>query len=184
MSLPSANPAHLDTTNLHELFRDLVDFPSVSQQEGPLADAVEAVLREITGLQVDRIGNSVVARTDMGRPERVLIAGHLDTVPIVDNLPSHVHTVDGEEYLVGRGTCDMKGGVAVALYLASHLHEPNRDLTFVFYEAEEIAAEHNGLGKIAAARPDLLHADLAILMEPTDGVVEGGCPRQHHRWVP
>ena len=110
MSLPSANPAHLDTTNLHELFRDLVDFPSVSQQEGPLADAVEAVLREITGLQVDRIGNSVVARTDMGRPERVLIAGHLDTVPIVDNLPSHVHTVDGEEYLVGRGTCDMKGG--------------------------------------------------------------------------
>lgn len=175
MSLPSANPAHLDTTNLHELFRDLVDFPSVSQQEGPLADAVEAVLREITGLQVDRIGDSVVARTDLGRPERVLIAGHLDTVPIVDNLPSHVHTVDGEEYLVGRGTCDMKGGVAVALYLASHLHEPNRDLTFVFYEAEEIAAEHNGLGKIAAAQPELLHADLAILMEPTDGVVEGGC---------
>lgn len=166
---------HLDPSDLHGLFRQIVDCPSVSQEEQDLADAVEALVREAAHLEVTRIGNCVVARTGLGRPERVVVAGHLDTVPIVDNLPSVVETRPDGDYLVGRGTCDMKGGVAVALYLATRLAEPVRDVTWVFYECEEIAAEHNGLARIARERPELLDADLAILMEPTDGRVEGGC---------
>lgn len=161
--------------DLHSLFREVVDCESVSLHEQELADSVERALADLDHLEVTRIGNSVVARTALGRPQRVVVAGHLDTVPVADNLPSRLeHRSDGD-YLVGRGSCDMKGGVSVALWLAARLTEPAKDITWVFYEAEEIAAEFNGLGRIAASRPELLGGDLAILMEPTDGVVEGGC---------
>jgi succinyl-diaminopimelate desuccinylase len=149
----------------------LVDIESVSRNEQPIADAIESVLRDIDHLDLTRIGNSLVARTDLGRGERVVIAGHIDTVPLNDNLPCRN---DGT-YLHGLGTCDMKGGVAVALRLAAGVPEPNRDVTYVFYEAEEIEAVHNGLGKIAGQRPELLEADFAILMEPSDGGIEAGC---------
>ncbi|GGV07279.1 succinyl-diaminopimelate desuccinylase [Kitasatospora herbaricolor] len=149
----------------------LVDFPSVSGDEQALADAVEAALREYPHLTVDRYGNNVVARTNLGRAERVLLAGHLDTVPIADNLPSHVEG----DLLHGCGTSDMKSGVAVQLRLAATLPEPNRDLTFVFYDCEEIEASRNGLGHLAAQRPDWLAADFAVLLEPSGAVVEGGC---------
>ncbi|WP_371498919.1 succinyl-diaminopimelate desuccinylase [Kitasatospora sp. NBC_00374] len=153
------------------LTAQLVDFPSVSGDEQPLADAVEAALRAHPHLTVDRYGNNVVARTTLGRAERVLLAGHLDTVPIADNVPSYV---DGD-LLYGCGTSDMKSGVAVQLRLAATLPEPNRDLTFVFYDCEEIEASRNGLGHLAAAHPDWLAADFAILLEPSGAVVEGGC---------
>ncbi|MCX5210961.1 succinyl-diaminopimelate desuccinylase [Kitasatospora sp. NBC_00240] len=149
----------------------LVDFPSVSGDEQALADAVEAALREYPHLTVDRYGNNVVARTNLGRAERVLLAGHLDTVPIADNLPSQVEG----DLLYGCGTSDMKSGVAVQLRLAATLPEPNRDLTFVFYDCEEIEASRNGLGHLAAQRPDWLAADFAVLLEPSGAMVEGGC---------
>jgi succinyl-diaminopimelate desuccinylase len=113
----------------------------------------------------------VVARTDLGRPERVVIAGHLDTVPLNDNLPARRE--DG--ILHGLGTCDMKGGDAVMLRLAAHVPDPNRDLTFIWYEAEEIEAEFNGLHLLAQSHPELMTADFAILMEPSNAVVEAGC---------
>ncbi|AUG79525.1 succinyl-diaminopimelate desuccinylase [Kitasatospora sp. MMS16-BH015] len=149
----------------------LVDFPSVSGDEQALADAVETALRAYPHLRVDRHGNNVVARTELGRAERVLIAGHLDTVPIADNLPSRVEG----DLLYGCGTSDMKSGVAVALRLAADLTEPNHDITYVFYDCEEIEASRNGLGHLAAAHPSWLAADFAILMEPSGAVVEGGC---------
>ena len=149
----------------------LVDIESVSRDEQPIADAVEAALRPLRHLEVTRIGNSVVARTDLGLGERVVIAGHLDTVPVNDNLPCRN---DGT-YLHGLGTCDMKGGAAVALSLAAGVPQPNRDVTYVFYECEEIEAIHNGLRRIAEDRPDLVEADFAILMEPSDAMVEAGC---------
>ncbi|MEU6231779.1 succinyl-diaminopimelate desuccinylase [Kitasatospora sp. NPDC047058] len=149
----------------------LVDFPSVSGDEQALADAVEAALRGYPHLTVDRHGNNVVARTGLGRSERVLLAGHLDTVPIADNLPSYVEG----DLLYGCGTSDMKSGVAVQLRLAATLTEPNRDLTFVFYDCEEVEAHRNGLGHLATEHPDWLAADFAVLMEPSGAVVEGGC---------
>lgn len=153
------------------LTESLVDIESVSHNEVALADAIEQTLLGLAHLEVTRIGNSLVARTDLGRPERVVIAGHIDTVPLNRNLPVRN---DGDR-LHGLGTCDMKGGVAVALRLAHTVPEPNRDVTFVFYECEEIDDVYNGLGLIAAQRPDLVEADFAILMEPSDAVVEAGC---------
>lgn len=153
------------------LTAQLVDLPSVSGDEQTLADAVEAALRALPHLTVDRHGNNIVARTDLGRAERILLAGHLDTVPIADNLPSRVEG----DLLYGCGTSDMKSGVAVQLRLAATVTEPNRDLTFVFYDCEEVEASRNGLGHIAKEHPDWLAADFAVLMEPSGAVVEGGC---------
>lgn len=150
----------------------LVDFPSVSGEETELADAIETALRGLPHLTVDRYGNNVVARTRLGRAERVVLAGHIDTVPIADNVPSRL---DDNGVLWGCGTSDMKSGVAVQLRIAATVPEPNRDLTFIFYDNEEVAAHLNGLGHVAEAHPDWLDGDFAVLLEPSDGQVEGGC---------
>jgi succinyl-diaminopimelate desuccinylase len=149
----------------------LVDVESVSGNEARIADLVEAELRGYDHLHVERDGNVVLARTDLGRAERVVLAGHLDTVPVKDNLPSRVE--DG--LLYGRGSCDMKGGVAVQLRLAAHVPQPNRDVTYLFYDCEEVDNELNGLTRISRTRPDWLAGDFAVLLEPTSATVEGGC---------
>src|SRR5437868_1517663 len=154
-----------------DLTAAIVDIESVSGEEKALADAVEEALRALPDLTVERDGNTVVARTSLGHAERVILAGHLDTVPLNGNLPSRV---EGDR-LYGCGTTDMKSGVAVALKLAATITAPTRDITYVFYECEEIEAERNGLKRIAATRPDLLEGDFAVLMEPTGGQIEGGC---------
>ena len=159
------------TADTITLLEQLVNIESVSKNERRIADAVEAALRPLAHLEVSRHGNTVVARTSLGLPERVVIAGHLDTVPLNDNLPA---LRDGD-VLRGLGTCDMKGGVAVMLKLAATVPAPNRDLTFLFYEAEEIESEFNGLHLLSQSDPDLLQADFAILMEPSDAVIEAGC---------
>ncbi len=164
--------AHLDLSrDVVSLTADLVDIASESLAEREICDAIEGALVALPHLDVIRDGHTLVARTSRGRSERVVIAGHLDTVPANANFPSRL---DGD-VLWGLGTCDMKGGVAIALRLAAHVPEPTRDITFVFYEGEEIAAEFNGLGRVARERPELLTADFAILMEPTAAIVEAGC---------
>lgn len=161
--------------DLVTLLRALVDLESVSGNERAIADEVQEALSSYDHLDVQRDGDLVVARTDLGRDERIVIAGHLDTVPVADNLPSWT-TGDGDELLIwGRGSCDMKGGVAVALAIAAGVPEPNRDLTFVFYECEEVDYDRNGLTRIQADHAEWLAADLAILGEPTNGNVEAGC---------
>jgi succinyl-diaminopimelate desuccinylase len=149
----------------------LVDIESVSGNERALADAVEAALRALGHLEVTRDGDALIARTSLGRPERVLLAGHLDTVPVADNLPSRV---EGDR-MYGCGTTDMKSGLAVLLHLAATVPDPAYDLTLVCYDHEEVEAAKNGLGRLARDHRPLLDADLAILMEPTDGLVEAGC---------
>jgi succinyl-diaminopimelate desuccinylase len=164
--------ADLDlTTDVVALTAELVDRPSVSGTEGPLADAVERALRACPHLRVDRDGDAVIARTDAGRRERVVIAGHLDTVPEAGNLAARI---EGDR-LYGLGACDMKGGLAVGLRLAATVTDPVRDVTFVFYDNEEVAAELNGLGRLSRSHPDWLHADFAVLMEPSNAGVEAGC---------
>ena len=154
-----------------ELTRVLVDIESVSLHEKDIADCVEQVLRAAPHLRVERFGNTVMARTDLGRPQRVVLAGHLDTVPIADNVPARF---DGE-IMYGCGTSDMKSGVALALQLAVALPEPRYDLTYFFYEAEEIDSAYNGLNLVSKSHPEWLAADFAVLLEPTHGVVEAGC---------
>ncbi len=154
-----------------DLTRALCDIESVSGNEKAIADAVEAALSGAGHLELFRDGDAVVARTGLGRDRRVLIAGHLDTVPVNKNLPSRI--VDDE--LWGRGTVDMKAGVAVQLKLAAELSSPIVDITWIWYDHEEISEELNGLGRLARIRPDLLEGDFAILGEPTAGIIEGGC---------
>jgi succinyl-diaminopimelate desuccinylase len=149
----------------------LVDTPSVSGDEKALTDELEEALSALPHLTVHRDGNAIVARTALGRPERVILAGHTDTVPVAGNLPSRL---DGPK-LYGCGTTDMKAGVAVQLRLAGALTEPRRDVTYVFYDCEEIAADRNGLLRLSRNRPDLLAGDFAVLMEPSSGEIEGGC---------
>jgi len=155
-----------------ELTAALVDIPSESRNEARLADEVEAALRaQTSGFEIVRNGNAVLARTALGRPSRVLLAGHLDTVPVADNLPSRRE--GGELY--GCGTSDMKAGDAVFLHLAATVAEPVHDLTLVLYDCEEIEAAANGLGRIERELTDWLAADVAILGEPTGGYIEAGC---------
>ncbi|MEB3021069.1 succinyl-diaminopimelate desuccinylase [[Mycobacterium] crassicus] len=153
----------------------LVDIPSESRHEARIADEVEAALRAqlppALGFEIVRDGDAVLARTRLGRPTRVLLAGHLDTVPAAGNVPSRR---DGD-VLHGCGTVDMKSGDAVFLHLAATVTDPAHDLTLVFYDCEEIDAAANGLGRIERNLPDWLAADLAVLGEPTGGYIEAGC---------
>jgi succinyl-diaminopimelate desuccinylase len=158
-------------TDVVSLTVALVDVPSVSGDEKAIADAVEHALRALQSLDVERDGNVVIARTDRGKARRVVLAGHLDTVPIADNLPSWR---DGD-VLYGCGTSDMKSGVAVMLRMAASLADSVHDVTYVFYDCEEIEATRNGLGRLARTRPEVLRGDLAIVLEPTNGAIEAGC---------
>src|SRR5699024_9459335 len=175
MSTPAA-PVLDPRADIAALTAAIVDIESVSGNERQLADAVEHALRVHAGhLEVHRDGDTVIARTDRGLPQRVLLAGHLDTVPLAVDLPSTSRVRDGREELVGRGTCDVKGGDAVLLKLAVEAAAAPMDLTWIFYDHEEVAAADNALTRIAAERPELLEADFAILGEPTSAGVEGGC---------
>jgi succinyl-diaminopimelate desuccinylase len=158
-----------------ELTRQICDIESVSGNETELADAIQAALSSYAHLEVLRDGDAVVARTNLGRASRVVIAGHIDTVPVADNLPVKFLPMEREQVLWGRGTVDMKAGVAVQLKLAATVAEPNTDVTWIFYDHEEVEASKNGLGRLARNHPELLNASFAVLCEPTGAQVEGGC---------
>lgn len=173
---------------LSALLTQIMEVRSVSDEEGALADMTEAFLRALPHLTVRRHGDTIVASTSLGREHRVILCGHLDTVPIIDNFPpawfepgdprirpeiAAAHP--GERVMWGRGATDMKGSDAVMLYLAATLTEPRHDLTFVFYDHEEVVAEKNGLRKVVEAHPDWITGDFAIIGEPTNCGIEGGC---------
>ena len=177
--LPDLAAADLDVA---ALTATLLDAPSVSDDEGPLADAVEAALARLPRLGVRRFGDAIVARTELGLPGRVILAGHLDTVPLptAPGARGTVPSVWEGDVLYGRGAVDMKSGVAVQLALAGLLGradgpDPVHDVTWVFYDHEEVDSARSGLARIARQAPELLEGDFAVLLEPTDGVVEGGC---------
>ena len=178
-----------DLTDALSLTRQMIDIPSVSGQEGPLADAVEAALRSagfgsVPALEILRDGDAVCAHTRLGLPQRVVLAGHLDTVPIADNVPGRTEIRDGVEVVWGRGSVDMLGGCAAALALACEAgpliaagaHAAlTADVTWIFYDHEEVASHLNGLGRVERNHPQWLAGDLALLGEPTAAHVEGGC---------
>lgn len=158
-------------TDVVELTRAICDIESVSGNEKALADAIETALRGYQHLQVTRDGDAIVAATSLGRENRFVIAGHIDTVPVANNLP----TRSENGFLIGRGTVDMKAGVAVQLKLAATLTSPNADVTWIFYDHEEVDASLNGLGRLARNHPELISGDFAVLCEPSGAMIEGGC---------
>jgi succinyl-diaminopimelate desuccinylase len=176
--MPAFDPAHpvLDLSESSVvLTQQICDIESVSGDERLLADAIVASLAGAHHLEIIRDGDTVVARTNLGREQRVVIAGHIDTVPLNDNLPTRYETFEGEDHLWGRGTVDMKAGVAVQLKLAAVLVAPPVDITWMWYDHEEVSNDLNGLTRLAANRPDLFSGDFAILGEPTNSQIEGGC---------
>lgn len=163
------------TSSSVDLTRAICDIHSESGDETTLADAIASAVSAYDHLEVIRDGDTIVARTNLGRARRVVIAGHIDTVPINRNLPVEDREIDGEPFLWGRGTVDMKAGVAVQLKLAAELTEPGVDITWMWYDHEEVDSSLNGLGRLSRNRPDLFEGDFAILGEPSNGEVEGGC---------
>jgi succinyl-diaminopimelate desuccinylase len=149
----------------------LVDIPSVSHHEQAITDFIEAELGAVPWLTLDRVDHTLVARTTLGRDRRVILAGHTDTVPPNGNEGARI---DGD-VLWGIGAADMKSGVTVLLELAKTVAEPALDVTYIFYECEEVASEYSGLLKLEAARPELLEGDAAVLAEPTAARIEAGC---------
>jgi succinyl-diaminopimelate desuccinylase len=158
-------------TDLLQLTSDLVAVPSESHAEGPLVDWLETELSAVESLTVERVGENLVARTTGSSPVRLLLAGHTDTVPANGNATPRI---EGDT-LWGLGATDMKAGLAVMLELARTVTEPAIEVTYVFYATEEVAAVHNGLGHLFRDRPDLLEADVALIGEPTDAIIEAGC---------
>ena len=150
---------------------ELIDIASESHAEGPIVDHLQAILDAVPWLEVTRIGDNLIARTSLGRPHRVLLGGHTDTVPANGNADARI---DGDT-VWGLGAADMKGGLAVMVELATTVEAPAVDVTYLFYAREEVAFIHSGLHEIVAARPDLLEADLALLGEPTGATIEAGC---------
>ena len=157
--------------DLLKLTAELVDIPSVSHHEGAVTDYLQAVLEPVPWLSVTRVGENLVARTALGRPSRMILAGHTDTVPPNGNERARI---DGD-VLWGLGACDMKGGVAVLAALATTVAEPAVDTTYVFYECEEVDSVFNGIERLFGERPDLLEGDAALLAEPSSARVEAGC---------
>ena len=162
-------------SDVAELTRELCDIESVSGNEREIADAIETALRPFGHLSVVRDGDALVASTNLGRSKRVIIAGHIDTVPVADNLPTKLMSFEREQVIWGRGSVDMKAGVAVMLKLAATVTEPVVDVTWVFYDNEEVEASKNGLGRFVRNHPDLIKGSFAVLCEPTAAIVEGGC---------
>ncbi len=150
---------------------DLVNIASISQDEQAIADSIQAALVEVKHLKVSRISNSIIAQTNFGANQRVVIAGHLDTVPANNNFPGKKTSTE----VIGLGSVDMKSGIAAALKLAAALTNAKYDVTYLFYESEEIETKYNGLELITKQAKDLLNCDFAILMEPTNGIIEVGC---------
>ena len=150
---------------------DLVNIASVSQDEQAIADSIQAALVEVKHLKVSRISNSIIAQTNFGANQRVVIAGNLDTVPANNNFPGKKTSTE----VIGLGSVDMKSGIAAALKLASAVTNAKYDVTYLFYESEEIETKYNGLELITKQAKDLLNCDFAILMEPTNGIIEVGC---------
>jgi succinyl-diaminopimelate desuccinylase len=150
---------------------DLMAVPSLSRQEDALAGLVQKALAETPWLQVERIGDNVVARTSLGRRQRLVLAGHLDTVAPAGN---EAPRVEGDT-VWGVGASDMKGALAVLLDLATTVREPSVDVTWCFYAREEIGRQESGLLELWQRRPELLAGDAAVLGEPTGSLVEAGC---------
>lgn len=178
------------TQPVEDLTADLLNIYSVSGAEVRLADAVQAALEGIGGLEITRDGDAIIARTNLGRDTRIVLAGHLDTVPLPRSegsrgtVPASWSEGAGERVLYGRGAVDMKGGVAVQLALAARLKEPRYDITYVFYDNEEVASELSGLARLMRNhREKLTDAAFAVLLEPTDGTIEGGCNGTIRFWI-
>jgi succinyl-diaminopimelate desuccinylase len=149
--------------------------PSVTGAEEELCDDLETRISASPGWQIERVSNNLAARRAEPDPslEKVVLAGHLDTVPEPEG--GIEVRVEGDR-IYGRGASDMKAGDAVMLALLENFPEQSRlEPAFVFYEREEGPYAENGLEAVFAGCPWVLDAGLALVPEPTAAALEVGC---------
>ncbi len=148
----------------------MVSIPSVSHAEKEIADFVEDLLGTYPYLRLRRIGNNIAATAERGFERKVILAGHLDTVPVAG-----LEASLAPDAVSGRGSVDMKGGLAVLIRLAANAESFPLNTAFIFYAKEEVKRLDSGLLEIEQAAPELLTGNLAVLAEPTNTHVELGC---------
>jgi len=160
-----------DRDRLAERTLALVSISSVSRSEAEAMTYVHDQLPLEPLFASDDVLFATTARRD-GRPF-VVLAGHVDTVPAQGNLPGRI--AGGAVH--GLGASDMKGGVAVMLELARAALSADLelDLGFLFFTREELPAEESPLPAFLGESRDAAHADLAIVLEPTDNEIHVGC---------
>lgn len=141
---------------------ELVDVPSESRREAALARHVAEVLG-VAGVAVQELGDGGVLAGPAGA--RVLLAGHLDTVPAQANRPG---AREGGR-VVGLGASDMKGALAVMLELAL----AGAPYQVLFFAREELPVAESALTPLLAARR--LETELVLMMEPTGNAIHAGC---------
>jgi succinyl-diaminopimelate desuccinylase len=150
----------------------------VTGDEEPIAAAIGDRYRD-RGETVTRVGHSVVVGRPSGQRPLVLLVGHLDVVPPTDaDLEPRVESRPDGEVVVGRGSSDMKAGnvIAMACFEDPALRDASPyELALVLYAGEEGPAEGNELEDVLREVPWLREADLAVVLEPTDGEIQAGC---------
>ncbi len=165
-----------------ETLKVLIEIPSVYGNEKEIADFIEKFLKKEAKLEPIRINNTVVAHTELKEGRKTIaLVGHLDTVPGENELTGQLK----EGRLYGLGASDMKAGDAVILEIArlTGRLEPRFNLVFILYEKEEGPFEENGLKPLFEEEKNLMNQiDLALVLEPTDNVVQIGCLGVIHAW--
>ena len=150
--------------------------PSVTGEEKRLCDDLAARIAASPGWEIERASNNLAVRRLAPDParQRVVFAGHLDTVPEPEG--GIEVRVEGER-VYGRGASDMKAGDAVMLSLLEGFpwEDSRFEAAFVFYEREEGPYAENGLETVFSECPWVLDAELALVPEPTGGALEVGC---------
>lgn len=183
-----ASPSDILAGSLDETLHWLCAIPSPIGEEKAICDAVQDRMHKLKlPAPIRRYGNSIVVpivrhpRGEGHGPKKphVLLVGHLDTVR-TENGPARI---EGDR-IYGSGASDMKSGLAVMIVLAESLTTtPNCDLTLVFYAKEEGPFADNELGRVLDEDAELVGADLAVCMEPSDNKLHLGCTGSIHASV-
>jgi succinyl-diaminopimelate desuccinylase len=143
---------------------ELVDIPSESRAEAALAEHIAQVLRE-GGAEVLDLGDSCVLAHPREMRPRVLLAGHLDTVPAQGNIPGRADP----NRVQGLGASDMKGALAVMIELVL----ARAPYAALFFPREELPSNESALTPLLERSP--VEADFVVVMEPTDNELHAGC---------
>jgi succinyl-diaminopimelate desuccinylase len=157
---------------LAELALELVNIASVSRHEQEVTSWIAGRVGRLRAVRIVYRQSDAIIFGPPGRPD-VILAGHSDTVPAQDNLPGRLE--NGQVH--GLGSSDMKGSLAVMLCLAEELDRlpVNLNPLFVIFGREELPLSESVLSGLFDACPSMLEASLAVVMEPTDNVLQAGC---------
>jgi succinyl-diaminopimelate desuccinylase len=153
------------------LCQDMVRIPSFSGDEGTLADFILGAMERLDYDEawIDPAGN-VIGVVKGGEGPRTMFNGHMDVVDAGnpkewEHPPFAAEIHDG--YLWGRGSADMKGGLAAMIYAAGLLkkwkRQPNGDVIVTAAGMEEVG----GWGSHLMMKAGTLGAERAVVGEPT-----------------